>query len=226
MSLKDDKVVEFKCPHLEECLRQILEIGERAATVEDIEKLNVSLIRKPGYEPCVDLDLRNYKITDISPLSVLTNLRALGIDSCHIKDFSPLNDLASFEKLWICPNTSKRAEDKMTDISALSVLHELKHLHFTSSHYVKDISPLRELKNLTDLKLSVSNANDLSPLSALSDLKTLWIPYFGSHDISVLFNLKKLKELKLFHCDIKKGDRRRISEALPKCKIHIHKKEN
>ena len=83
---EDDKVVEFKCPHLEECLRQILEIGERAVTVEDIEKLNVSLIRKPGYEPCVDLDLR-YKITDISPLSVLTNLRALGIDSCHIKDF-------------------------------------------------------------------------------------------------------------------------------------------
>ena len=226
MSLQDDQFVEFKCPHLEECLRQILVTGGRGITVGGMEKLNISLIRETELRSCVDLDLRNHKISEISPLSFLTNLTSLGIDSCHIKDFTPLNQLSSFEKLWIYPNTSKRAEDKMTDISALSVLQELKHLHFTSSHYVKDISPLLELKNLTDLKLSAYSAHELSPLSVLTKLETLWIPYFGSHDISVLLNLKKLKELRLFHHEIKKDDRKKLLEALPDCKIHFHKKEN
>ena len=218
--------ISFTCTHLEGCLKEILEIKEKSLTNEDMEKLNMSLIRETELRSCVDLDLRNHKISEISPLSFLTNLTSLGIDSCHIKDFSPLNELASFEKLWIYPNTSKRAEDMMTDISALSVLQELKHLHFTSSHYVKDISPLLELKNLTDLKLSAYSAHELSPLSVLTKLETLWIPYFGCHDISVLFNLKKLKEIRLFHHETKKDDRKKLLEALPDCKIQFHKKEN
>lgn len=189
-----------------------------------MKRLDIMVARETTYCSCVNLDLRNHKISDISPLSFLTNLTSLGVDSCHIKDFTPLNQLSSFEKLWICPNTSKRAEDKMTDISTLSVLQELKRLHFTSSHYVKDISPLLELKNLTDLKLSASSVDDLSPLSALSNLETLWIPYFGCHDISVLFNLKKLKELRLFHHEINKDYRKKLLKALPDCKIHFHKK--
>ena len=216
--------ISFTCTHLGGCLKEILEIKDKSLTNEDMEKLNMSLVRETELRSCVDLDLRNHKISEISPLSFLTNLTSLGIDSCHIKDFSPLIELASFEKLWIYPNTSKRAEDKMTDISALSVLQELKHLHFTSSHYVKDISPLLELKNLTDLKLSAYSAHELSPLSVLTKLETLWTPYFGCHDISVLLNLKKLKELRLFHCEIKKKDRKRISQALPKCEIYFSEK--
>ena len=218
--------ISFTCTHLEDCLKEILEIKAKSLTNEDMEKLNMSLIRETELRSCVNLDLRNHKISEISPLSFLTNLTSLGIDSCHIKDFTPLNQLSSFVKSWIYPNTSKRAEDKMTDISALSVLQELKHLHFTSSHYVKDISPLLELKNLTDLKLRAYSAHELSPLSVLTKLETLWIPYFGCHDISVLFNLKKLKELRLFHHEIKKDDRKKLLEALPDCKIHFHKKEN
>ena len=108
VSLQCDQFVEFKCPHLRECLRQIMEIGKRVITVGYMEKLNMSLVQETELRSCVDLDLRNHKISEISPLSVLTNLTSLGIDSCHIKDFTPLNQLSSFEKLWIYPKRKNR----------------------------------------------------------------------------------------------------------------------
>jgi Leucine-rich repeat (LRR) protein len=83
--------------------------GGRGITVGGMEKLNMSLVRETELRSCVDLDLRNHKISEISPLSFLTNLASLGIDSRHIKDFTPLNQLSSFEKLWIYPKYKQKS---------------------------------------------------------------------------------------------------------------------
>ena len=53
VSLQDDQFVEFKCPHLEECLRQILETGGRGITVGTMEKLNMSMIRETEFRTCL-----------------------------------------------------------------------------------------------------------------------------------------------------------------------------
>ena len=220
---EDNKEIVFKCLHLKECICEILDIEHRSLTLKDMKLLDSILARETAYGSCVNLDLRNHEISDIYPLSLLKNLTSLGINSCHIRDFSPLNKIEAFTDLYVFPNLSKKIEDKMTDISSLSVLRGLEALHMISNHFVKDISSLSKLQYLNYLKFDASSVIDLSPLSELTNLKTLWILNFGSSDISALLNLKKLKELKLFHCKLNKEDREKISTALPKCDIYIHK---
>ncbi len=90
------------------------------------------------------LNLRNCEeLTDITPLSGLTNLTELDLSSC--------------------PN--------LTDIIPLSGLINLTDLDLENCNKLTDITPLSGLTNLTELYLS-SYCNK-SPLSGLTNLKII-----------------------------------------------------
>ena len=108
------------------------------------------------------LDLYGNALSDISPLSGLTQLTDLHLADNHISDISPLAELKKLTRLALWKNN------------------------------ISDISPLAELKNLTSLTISDNNIWDISPLAELKQLTRLEIWYNNISDISPLVELKKL----------------------------------
>jgi hypothetical protein len=80
-------------------------------------------------------------------------------------------------------------------VSDLSPLKDLKNLTTLDIHdtLVSDLSPLKDLKNLTRLDLSYTVVSDLSPLKDLKNLTRLDLSY--DHRVSDLSPLKDLKNL-------------------------------
>jgi len=93
---------------------------------------------------CTDLvflDLgHGNRITDLTPLSGLTKLRALIVSMNKIVDISPLKSLTNLECLEIYQNP-------ITDISTVTALPKLRYLNCSSTLF-NDITPLLGLKNL------------------------------------------------------------------------------
>lgn len=89
----------------------------------------------------VFLDLgHGNRITDVSVISQLTNLRVLIVSMNKIVDISPLASLKNLECLEIYQNP-------ITDISVVTELPKLKYLN-CSATYIDDITPLLGLSNL------------------------------------------------------------------------------
>ncbi len=89
----------------------------------------------------VYLDLgHGNRITDVSVISQLTNLRVLIVSMNKIVDISPLASLKNLECLEIYQNP-------ITDISVVTELSKLKYLN-CSATYIDDITPLLGLTNL------------------------------------------------------------------------------
>lgn len=128
-------------------------------------------------------------ISDISSLSSLSNLFFLDIGYNNIVDISPLSSLSSMSSLDISDNN-------IVDISSLSELTDMTSLYFHNND-VSDITPLCKLKDLVDLGFDNNSVKDISILSTLSRLGSLFIR--GNH-----YDHSQLGELE---------------GALPNCKI-------
>jgi hypothetical protein len=92
-----------------------------------------------------DANFSNRNVTNISQISILTNLRSLNL---------------SFNKI--------------TKLAALLPLHSLSVLNLMHND-ITDIQPLANLTSLTILRLSHNKFKELSPLTALSALEELWV---------------------------------------------------
>jgi small GTP-binding protein len=66
-----------------------------------------------------------------------------------------------------------------------------------SENQISDISPLRELKRIEELRLDNNQITDISPLRGLTQLKKLTLPENQISDISPLRELKRIEELRL-----------------------------
>ena len=115
------------------------------------------------------------RITDLRPLTNLTNLTYLYIWHREVADMPrvtnldirPLSGLINLKRLSL-------ENSGISDISLLAGLKELQHLGL-SYNTIEDISPLAGLKKLIHLNLSDNSITDLSPLSGLTNLRELWI---------------------------------------------------
>ena len=133
------------------------------------------------------LDLQNNNISDISALSALKNLIQLELNNNNISDISALSTLKNLHTLWLYNNN-------ISDISALSTLKNL-HTLYLHSNNISDISALSTLKNLHTLWLYNNNISDISALSTLKNLNTLGLQDNNISDISALSALKNLHTL-------------------------------
>lgn len=150
------------------------------------------------------LNLDKNEISDISPLSGLTNLEELNLSNNSINDLTPLNGLLNLKKLSLILSG--------TDISSLSELTNLTDLYL-GHHQISDLTPLSKLTNLTNLEVVgfsfssevrggennvVSAIDDLSPLSGLTKLKHLSLIHIViSGDLAPLSELINLETLHL-----------------------------
>lgn len=135
--------------------------------------------------------LSGHNISDISPLSVLSNLKYLDISlNRQLTDISPLSKLSNLEYLDIS------SIKELNDISALSKLNKLEYLDAIDNK-IKDVSPLATLSNIKTLRLSINEIEDISSLNKLSSLTNLQLGSNKIKNVSPLRNMTNLKVLQL-----------------------------
>ncbi len=135
------------------------------------------------------LRLTENNISDISPLAGLTILDNLSLDRNNISDISPLAGLTKLERLHL-------EQNNISDISPLAGLTKLGRL-FLEQNNISDISPLAGLTELYQLSLSQNNISDISPLVGLTGLTVLYLERNSISDISPLAELTNIYWLKL-----------------------------
>ncbi len=91
------------------------------------------------------LDLGHNKITDISFIAGLKDLRILILAANAIEDISPLKELPNLEYVELFKNR------------------------------IRDVSPLSGMQHLLDLNLAYNLTKDLSPIESIKTLERLWI---------------------------------------------------
>lgn len=84
------------------------------------------------------LNLSRNEITDITPLSNLTNLMKLNLSENFIEDLSPIKNLKSLKILNL-------KENEISDISPLENLTNL-HTLILDENFIEDLSPVRALR--------------------------------------------------------------------------------
>ena len=124
-------------------------------------------------EECQDLatkklTLNKTGISDLAPVSALTNLTELKLWDTQVEDLTPLQSLASLQSLDLTGT-------KVTDLAPLGGLSALKYLYLDRTP-VSDLGPLRNLKGLQRLDLSGSRVRSLAPLEGLQNLFWMKLP--------------------------------------------------
>ncbi|MDE3259778.1 MAG: hypothetical protein OYM47_18255 [Gemmatimonadota bacterium] len=133
-------------------------------------------------------------ISDLSPLSGLTNLAYLDLYKNSISDISDLSGLTGLTDLFL-------NENSIANLSALSTLTNLARLGL-SQNRISDISALSNLTGLFYLDLFENSITNLPGLSTLTNLTWLFLDYNSISDISALSNLTNLTRLGLEHNSI------------------------
>ncbi|MDE3000873.1 MAG: leucine-rich repeat domain-containing protein [Gemmatimonadota bacterium] len=129
-------------------------------------------------------------ISDLSPLSRLTDLTILDLTWNRITSVSALSNLTNLTQLHLGGNQT------ISNISALSNLTMLTRLNLWDNN-ISEISPLFGMTNLEYLALSTNSISDISALSNLTNLTVLYLYNNGISDINALSNLTNLTELSL-----------------------------
>jgi hypothetical protein len=145
------------------------------------------------HEKLSELILWSKKVTDISPLSALVNLRSLYINvDSTCTNASELLPLVNLESLGFRPASSET-------IKNISRLTWLKSLYLSLDYEGLDISPVQNLKNLEDLTIRGPIHKyiefDISWISQLVNLQELEFKYLNITDISPLLKLPNLKKI-------------------------------
>jgi Leucine-rich repeat (LRR) protein len=139
------------------------------------------------------------KITDISPLESLTELRWLFLSDNNISDLTPLSELTNLRILNIAGN-------EITDVTPLGGLINLNNLQLGDNRRrISDFTPLKNLKNLGTLNLDGTriSENEVSELrAALRPRCVIWADggfiighVLGNQNISINDAIEILKFL-------------------------------
>lgn len=136
--------------------------------------------------------LQGDEITELSPLSSLTNLITFRVANQDkpIGDLSPLKGLSKLTSLTM-------AHCCLHDVSALSGLKRLKHLYLYGNSIV-DVGALSGLSAVQDLDLSMNSISDASSLRGLSSIHNLHLGQNRIADITPVAGLTNLTELGLY----------------------------
>ena len=135
------------------------------------------------------------KVSDLSPIAGLTQLKALDID--FIDSPSVIHDAKQLSRLVNLTFLALHGVEDLTPLAGLPKLEEL----FVSHFNIRDLSPLARLVNLELIHMGTS-ASDLSPLAGLTKLRHLYLPGGDISDLTPLAGLTGLEELYLFGNDV------------------------
>ncbi len=159
------------------------------------------------------LDLSgNVTISDLEPISRLSNLKEINLSGTPVSDLMPLRNtnnlqlldisgtlVTSLDPLRYCTHLREmRMKDtQVPDLSIVSSFSGLELLDISKTP-VTSLDPIKELTFMKDLRLSQTKISDLSPLAGLINLESLNI---SGTSVQSLDPLKNLTSLKILICD-------------------------
>ena len=108
------------------------------------------------------IEIYNWDVTDITPLSSLTQVKKIGIKS----NYKTPIDFTAFQNLEDCFLTWRPKSETIFTVSTLKVLNVVKYPYH-------DLTPLHGLQHLESLKLSSTKLSSLNGVSELGELMTL-----------------------------------------------------
>lgn len=129
------------------------------------------------------------ELSDISPLENLTNLKVLRLKSNDIEDVSILKNLINLEELDLFGNR------KIKSIEGFEKLTKLKILLLNRTRSIKDITPLKECKNLQQLSIQGNKVDNIDALKDHKNLEKLDISSNNIKDITAISSSVNLTEL-------------------------------
>ncbi|MBU0727155.1 hypothetical protein KKA95_00555, partial [Patescibacteria group bacterium] len=124
-------------------------------------------------------------ISDISALSGLTGLQAFQAGANNISNLAPLSGLTSLIDIYLVSNS-------ITDISALSGLTALTSLSL-GANTISDFSVLSGMTDMISLNLTSTTINDISVVSGMTDMVYLYLNNNSISDISALSGMTNLQ---------------------------------
>lgn len=136
------------------------------------------------------LKIRNNKLTNLSQLGLMKNLRRAYINGNKITTIPNLSALYQLIDLFI-------ADNKITSISGLENITTLQFLNFAGNE-ISEIPDLSKLVNLKTLSVGYNPIILMPDLSMLLSLQRLEIDHTT---ISIVPSLSKLINLEIFNCD-------------------------
>ena len=154
---------------------QLTRLGASDSQIEDLT----------GLEHAINLkwiDIPRNNISNLKPLTDLTQLERLSLWENPISDLSPIASLTQLESLDL-------GGCQVSDIAPLANLTQLEWLTLHWNHLIEDITPLANLTRLTHLRLSGNRIVDVNSLANLTMLEALWIDNNQIIDYSPLAGL-------------------------------------
>lgn len=151
----------------------------------------------------------NPKITDLSVISGLTNLKKITFHNCNVKDISFVKKLKGLtvigaENNGITDISALSYNTKLTeawlqnnnikDISALKKCTALEYLDLSNSP-IKSLSALSGMKKLVHLNLYNCGISSIAPLKNLTAIEYIYLDYNNLSDLTPLAKCKRLNEL-------------------------------
>ena len=178
----------FADAYLELAVRKALGQPQGRFTPEALSSLTELKARRKGirslrgveYLPnlrVLDL-LWNRRLTDVTPITNLTNLRSLNLGDNQIIDITPLATLNNLETLWLWGN-------QIADVTPITNLTNLQYLHLQYNQII-DVTPLTNLTNLQWITLDSNQIADINSLVNLANLRGLGLSNNRIKDITPL----------------------------------------
>jgi Leucine-rich repeat (LRR) protein len=143
---------------------------------------SISELGPPGFNPSPDAEFEigsvqpfKGEIDNLLPLEDLTELRALDLRQWRVKDISALAGLKQLRTLrvgaYTLPDSRSRATYPLADISPLKNLTALEELQLFATK-ISDVGPISSMRELRYLGISATDVSDLTPLHNLQSLET------------------------------------------------------
>ena len=178
-----DEVINFKDENLKKALAEWDADGDGNITKSELTKAEILDLGYCGISDISGLEYAvnasdiilsgNSDLEDISPLYLLTNLRALIVGGCNITDITGIEYLTGLMTVSVGGNTA------LTDISPLFELPNLDWLDATGCD-IESIEGIEKLSNLLQLYLTDNeNLTDISPLYQMPQLTEIGLERTG-----------------------------------------------
>jgi hypothetical protein len=185
---------------------------------QDILQFDKSKVSQlSGFISMPEYSLTMKEIPDYNPLIGGENLTLKDLFgnniSANISNITPISGLSNLTELSLIMNN-------ISDVTPLNKLKNLTNLDLFGNN-ISDICPLSGLVNLEELSLALNKISNISPLSGLKNLTTLDLSMNKISDISPLFGLQNLSLLQLAGINLNDSQKAKLQESLPYTEIRF-----
>ena len=165
------------------------------------------------------LTIEDSSITSLEDLIFFPNLEILtlryleldnldGIENCtklknfrkmwgtNIKDYDKLSKLNNLREIHL---NQGKTEDFNNFIDSIEKLPNLAFVDIDDCKWIKDITPIKKLNNITELRIGRITISDLNSISKLINLKNLQLDSVNLNNIDGIENLANLETLSLYN---------------------------